>query len=676
MALSARQREEIKKENEILESLINPYSKEKLSINEGSSGLYDLDEIEKLLGTTTFNYNKPKEFVNSNSSNNTVDVSLMLFSNKNTKVDSSHNLLSYSFDFSDAVEHKMVRIYKERGVRKCSIEEFWCLPEDSFIEGNTEDSVDNFVKKCDCDTIYQIYSSQAIEGMRSKFPTAYSLFTSGSIFKFRSNDPSDTLYVRYDSRLGRFVYCYNPVMIFTTAIDEYTSRKYCYPSLTACYIYLLTFFISHEMMHIVVNNTVSYSNTNETNLGNGTMANVLMDGFINSEVAKRLRGYVGTGFARGNESPIPNLGVGTIVSMRAQHNVGLNYFDSEESLVKEIYKILEKRLDEECEFRLNFTDEGYIKNLAGADFVLNVRIPSGLERFRKNSGNFQNLISSIFKVLSDGVAIFSSKMSEIEKATDFDVIPNGTLVRLRNTTTVCYVVGYSDSGKYAGDYELNYADRDSVDKKAMPDGSILCKYLYKDSGNLAGYYKRNQFLILRPDEVTYVEGGTKDDGPTKLSKEEIDSLKNQPKNIVDYAISEYGYDIVKEKLAKAVETLQIKTGNESVDYAVDLINRCKGVENSECYNILTKDVYNRFNRYMKEYVDSLKEEQKKGDTKGPQIPQTPQKADNKVLNIGTYVYIKTLDKFGVITSINADGTFRISEVEELTPEIVWDSNNH
>ena len=65
MALSARQREEIKKENEILESLINPYPKEKLPINEGSNGLYDLDEIEKLLGTTTFNYNKPKEFVNS-----------------------------------------------------------------------------------------------------------------------------------------------------------------------------------------------------------------------------------------------------------------------------------------------------------------------------------------------------------------------------------------------------------------------------------------------------------------------------------------------------------------------------------------------------------------------------------------------------------------------------------
>lgn len=696
MALSTRQREMIKEEDRIIESLINPSYKEQTVINEGSGGLYDLEEIENLLGSTTFNYNKPKEFVNSYSKNSTIDISLLLFSNSNVKIPKSKNLLSYSFDFSDAEDDKVVWAHKERIKNSCEIEEFWCLPpDDSFIEGNTEDSVNNFVKKCDCDTIYQVYSKEAVEGMRSKFPTAYSLFVSGNIVTVRSKDPSSTLSVRYDRFLGKFIYEYNPVMIFTTAIDEYTSRKYCYPSLTACYIYLLTFLISHEMLHIVVNNTVSYSNTNETNLGNHTMANVLMDGFINSEVAKRLRGFAGTGFARDKESPIPEHGVGTIISMRAQHNVGLKNFYSEKELVEEIYKVLEKRLEEKCRLYIDFNeDDDFIRGIGGGDFVLNVRVPSGLGRFRKNSGNFQNLISSIFKVLSDGTAIFSNKLSEIEKSTDYDVVPNGTLVRLRNTTQVCYVISYNDSDKYAGDYELNYADRDGIEREALSDGSILCRYKYKDSGRLAGYYKRNGFLILNGNENSYIEGGNVDNGPTSLSKEDLDLLKNRPKNLIDYSVSKYGFSIVREKLAKALETLQIKSENESVEYAEELIGKCKGVENDDCYSILTKDVYNRFNRYMKEYISNkIEEERKKFQQSIPQqtqpqkqMPQqkpqqTPQPPtgggiNSKRLSVGTYVFVKTIGEFGVVTAVNSDGTFRISKVKQEKPVIIDDSDNY
>jgi len=699
MALSARQREIIKEEDKLIESLINPNKVAYNRVNEGK-GLYDLDEIEKLLGDKTFNYNKPTEFINSHSSESTVDISLLLFSNKNTnKVDKNKNLLSYSFDFNYVGNNGTVDVYKEGYKDSCGINEFWGLPDNSFKEGNTESSINSFIKQCDFDSIYNLYSNEAIKGMRLKFPTAHSLFTGGSLYTMKKYDDNTTLFVAYDHTVGKFVYCYNPKMILRTALEEYTQRKYCYPSLTACYIYLLTFFISHEMMHIVVNNTVSQTNTNETNLGSHAIENVCMDGFINSEVAKRLRGFAGTGFARGKESPIPNNGIGTIISMRSQHNVGLRYFEDEESLVKALYNVLAKKLDIESKLDINGYYQYPVKDVAGADFIVNIRVPSGLERFRKSSGIFQNLIGEIFKTLSEGVASVSLSMSETEKATDANVFPVGTMVRIRNTTTVCYIKSYSDEGMYAGTYVLTYADRDGVDRTALPDGSILCRYQYKDSGKEAGNYKRNQIILFDPnsEENTYIEGGQTQQEPDKLSQEDLDSIKNQPQNIVDFAISKYGEDTVREKLAQAIETLQIKLGQEAIDHAKDLMKKCKGVDDGTCYNTLTKEVYNRFKRYMKELennksakeqkakdlIEKIKKEKGITDEQDKQIEDMLKKMMGqgqppkpKVIKIGTYVYVKALRKFGVVTAVNGDGTFKVSEVIEGKPVILDDSNNH
>lgn len=703
MALSARQREAIKEENRLIESLINPNKVTYSKVNEGK-GLYDLDEIEKLLGDKTFNYNKPSEFINSHSSESTVDISLLLFSNKNTnKVDKDKNLLSYSFDFQYTGNNGTVDVYKEGYRESCGINEFWGLPDNSFKEGNTEGSVNSFIKQCDFDSIYNLYSNEAVKGMRLKFPTAHSLFTGGNLYTMKKYDDNVTLFVAYDHTVGKFVYCYNPKMILRTAIEEYTQRKYCYPSLTACYIYLLTFFISHEMMHIVVNNTVSQTNTNETNLGSHAIENVCMDGFINSEVAKRLRGFAGTGFARGKESPIPNNGIGTIISMRSQHNVGLRHFEDEESLVRALYSVLAKKLDIDSKLDINSYLRYPVSDIAGADFIVNIRVPSGLERFRKSSGIFQNLIGDVFKTLSEGVASVSLSMSETEKATDANVFPVGTMVRIRNTTTVCYIKSYDDEGMYAGTYTLTYADRDGVDRTALPDGSILCKYKYKDSEREAGYYKRNQIILFDPnsEENTYVEGGQTQQEPDKLSQEDLDSIKNQPQNIVDFAISKYGEDTVREKLAQAIETLQIKLGQEAVDYAKDLMKKCKGVDDGTCYNTLTKEVYNRFKRYMKELennkaankkakeqkakdlIEKIKKEKGITDEQDKQIEDMLKKMMGqgqppkpKVIKIGTYVYVKALRKFGVVTAVNGDGTFRVSEVIEGKPVILDDSNNH
>ena len=163
MALSARQREAIKEENRLIESLVNPNKVTYSKVNEGK-GLYDLDEIEKLLGDKTFNYNKPSEFINSHSSESTVDISLLLFSNKNTnKVDKNKNLLSYSFDFQYTGNNGTVDVYKEGYRDSCGINEFWGLPDNSFKEGNTEGSVNSFIKQCDFDSIYNLYSNEAVK---------------------------------------------------------------------------------------------------------------------------------------------------------------------------------------------------------------------------------------------------------------------------------------------------------------------------------------------------------------------------------------------------------------------------------------------------------------------------------------------------------------------------------
>ena len=704
MALSTRQREIIREENKLIESLINSNKVSHKQVVNESKGLYDLDEIEKLLGDKTFNYNKPEEFINSHSSESTVDISLLLFSNKNTnKVERDENLLSYSFNFKRTGNDGKVDVYKEGFRQSCSINEFWGLPDNSYKEGNTESSVDSFIKQCDFDSIYNLYSNEAVNGMRLKFPTAHSLYTGGNLYTMKKYDDNVTLYVAYDHTVGKFVYCYNPKMILRTAIEEYTQRKYCYPSLTACYIYLLTFFISHEMMHIVVNNTVSHSNTNETNLGSHAIENVCMDGFINSEVAKRLMGFAGTGFARGKESPIPNNGIGTIISMRSQHNVGLRYFKDEESLVTDLYKVLAKKLDIDSWLFINNALVYPVSEVAGADFIVNIRIPSGLERFRKSSGIFQNLIGDIFKTLSEGVASVSLSMSETEKATDANVFPVGTMVRIRNTTTVCYIKSYDDTGMYSGTYTLTYADRDGVDRTVLSDGSILCRYRYKDSEREAGYYKRNQIILFDPnsEENTYVEGAQVQQEPDKLSQEDLDSIKNKPQNIVDFAVSKYGEDIVREKLSRAIETLQIKLGQEAINYAKDLMKKCEGVDDGTCYNILTKEVYNRFKRYMKDIENNREADKKAREQKTKDLIEKIKKENGitaeqgkqmddmlkklmgqgqapkpKVIKIGTYVYVKALRKFGVVTAVNGDGTFRVSEVKEGKPVILDDSNNH
>ena len=103
----------------------------------------------------------------------------------------------------------------------------------------------------------------------------------------------------------------------------------------------------------------------------------------------------------------------------------------------------------------------------------------------------------------------------------------------------------------------------------------------------------------------------------------------------------------------------------------------KELENNKAANKSAKE------QKAKDLIEKIKKEKGITDEQDKQIEDMLKKMMGqgqppkpKVIKIGTYVYVKALRKFGVVTAVNGDGTFKVSEVIEGKPVILDDSNNH
>lgn len=535
MALSEIKRQRIRNTKEVLESIKseNTVDTGNTHIDEATSGKFrDMNEVEKYLNDRQFSYVELNSFKTAASEQwngrDDFNISIFFMSNKFTKVNESEdNYISLSFSLEDE-ESGEIRVYDNRYAgRNTSFEKFMELPVG--VEGDTDEQIWEVVDKCDTAYMYDLYIEDALKLVSKGMNTAYQLFKNPNLYK--TMDRSITsLGVTYMPKLKKFVYLYNPDFILTATLEEWMKNKKSYESLRACYVYLLAYFITHEMMHIIYNNT----STDNDGAGitdielsgdsgvNHEITNMVQDSFINSELAIRFKRYSGTFGVRNTKdlAPVPKIGIDSRLCLRGQHNVGFKEYKTEKELVETITNLYTKTAKiGDFYLRSNYDEDYSLEKFKGADIYILVDIDPRSRDIRQSSIVFQKFINDLVRLVTDG-DIYNrfTEFTEEEKITDKGILPNGSLVRIKQTVDICIVVGYDES---TGMYKLNSTDS-VLDKEPQSDGTIKCSYKYTDSGDFRGEFRRTAIIPFKEDSYDNVwYEGVKKEEKRKLEPEDI-----------------------------------------------------------------------------------------------------------------------------------------------------------
>lgn len=539
MALSEIKRQRIRHTKEVLESFKEDNTSINVDnhINEASVERFkDINDVEDYINNRQFRYIQMGSFRTAShnlySNMDSFSLSIFFMSNKNTKVDENGDncvSLSFYYDEGDGV----IYFSDNYDERRTSLETFMELPVN--VEGDTDEKISEVVAKCDCAYIYDLYLEDALNLVSDGMNTAYQLFKNPNLFKMMDRS-INSLGVTYSPKLKKFIYLYNPDFIMSAAVEEWMKCKNSYESLRSCYVYLLAYFITHEMMHIIYNNTstdnsgagITDINLSDNENMNHTISNIVQDSFINSELAIRFKRPSGTyGIRQSNNlAPIPKIGVDSRMCFRGEHNKGFKEFKTEEDLMNLVVDLYRKtaKLGDSRVYKCRCDNTYDLKKFKGADIYVQVEVNPRSRDIRQSSIVFQKFINDLIRTITDGnIYDRFSVFTQDEKATDKDILPNGSLVRIKNIVDICVVVGYDEE---TGMYTLNTTDSTLI-KNPVGDGTFECHYDYEDSGVLWGDSKRSGFIPFDKDSYdnVWIEGEQKEE---KRKLEPEDLMPQQP----------------------------------------------------------------------------------------------------------------------------------------------------
>lgn len=706
MGLTQKEKEEYKKGIELFESLGNYHhsldesfpsintSFVESSVNEESllekyglkSTFRDLDDIQEFMKGKKFDFSGFTPLHDGIGVGSGVKILINFMGNKNVKVDKNNNFFGLGFDFYN--QSGLLVVTTSNSSRKsCEIEEFMELP--TSVEGDVDITVGDIANISDVNRIYDTYSQVALREMERLSPVAYSIFTNPSLYKkiiLRIYDREtgtmreNTLFVTFNKETSSYMYGYNPFFILRAALDEWNVNGSKYNSLKDCYIYLLTFFITHEMMHIIHNNTVQKNGEYEENsdiegsVGDHRVANVVQDSFINCNIAKMFKGFNGVKDSFDGYAPFPRLGVSNHMRMRSTHNKGFKYYNTSGDFYNEVLDLIFKslRLDKSTFVRSGVNTGIDLSKFAGADFFVDVNVTPNFDRVRKFSSMLQKFFNDLIKLMTDA-PVFETmsgvNFTDEEKASDYDILPEGTLVRKKNTNIVLSVTGYD---KVDNKYNLDKMTEDGVEETKNLDGSITYKQKYKSSGS-SMRLARSGIVPLTDDEIVWTD--TPDDAnsnDTKLSSDDIQNAKNEPNNYIELLLNYMSKYDLENTLYDIYNDLGESYG---VDEVRDKIDKCqskvvgKYVDNNECINILGK---NAFDRLVKDTENIIKNSSNSGKQDNGLVGQEKK---TRKLRVGDIVWVRSANSFGRIKAIR-NGMFELEEVHEKPSIILDDSNNY
>lgn len=675
MAITNAERERRKKVDSVLDEVTGISSDyQPVAVDEAADmKIRDLNALEQLVKNTHFSYTSMGKFPAADESA-AVNVAILFLSNKNVKVDPMDNCVSLGFRVGDGVID-IISSYNPS-----SLEDFMELPKK--VEGDTADTVNSLIERCDCEAIYNAYQAEAMSIMQMYANTAYSMFNGANIYKRQQydrdvkGDGACTLYVGYDSRLSKFRYAYNPKFILKAALEEYNMNRSRYRSLKDCYCYFLAFMITHEMMHLITNNVTSTGGVSEVDLGSHKIENQIQDSFINCELSILFSRVDGVYKDNNSLAPMLSMGINSKISVRAEHNVGFRGdIPESEDLAKRIAQILAGTLkmdNPEISTNWYFTSKNLSK-LAGADVFIQVDVNSRAKAIRKNSIIYQKFVNDTIRAITAG-KIYDrfETLTAMEKVTDKNILPNGTLVRIKGSVDICVIVGYDPEQSL---YTLNRTDRD-IAREQQSDGSYICSYTYKDSENQWGTAIRSDFVPFDPDsrENTWVEGAQQQEKKKGLSQEELDQAAQTPNNIFDDMEHFFGESDTPTSILGVIlkENDPSLSDDDAFDKADEIIEDCKGKDNAEVANTIGKETFDKLCQEYKKWKASMTKPEASA---GRQVAGGQQEEGPKVFNVGDIVYVRTRNTFGRIVSIS-NGQFELEEMREEQARVLDDSKFH
>ena len=525
MALSSKERENIRKKGEIIDSLSNKVEENTVyPLNEGTDDRFrDLSRLEDYIKGKKFFALKKNSFSDGAIVSDNFDVRFSIFflSNKNKTVSEDKNLVTLAFSYN-ADSNNMV-IFE--GKKSTSLVEYLELPDGENYDEKVP--LDDIINMCDVLEIYESYKRNALDIIQECMPVAYQMFTGPNILHRIDAGKNTTLYVGFNPRIGKFVYGYNPKFILRSVIEEYTSNPGKYSSLERCYSFLLAFYITHEMMHIITNNVSTDSGGMGLSGLEGAdhdIENRVMDSFINCNLSilfKRVNGVT----KNNGLAPIPDFAVDSKISLRGEHNVGFKRFENLKELADVISGLFMTSIGSDYSTYYRIENKRDLTIYEGADVFFRVEVSPKSQTIRKSSMSYQKFINDVMHSITDGKIYRSSDMfTDSEKVSDQSILPNGSFVRIKHTARVCVVTSY-DSSTNPGLYTLNGTDI-TVDKTSQPDGTILCKNVYIDNGSSVGQFNRSQIVPFDPEDKSnsWLEGGKKE-RKDSITQEDINQLQ-------------------------------------------------------------------------------------------------------------------------------------------------------
>jgi hypothetical protein len=531
MALSAKERENIRKKDEIIDSLSNRKEDLVYPLNEASDNRFrSLRDIEDYIKGKKFFALKKNSFSYGSSyqvNNNDFDVRFSIFflSNKNKTVSEDKNLITLVFRCN--ADNSQMTIYE--GKQSTSLVEYLELPDGENYDERVP--LDDIINMCDVIEIYDNYKRNALDIIQEYMPVAYQMFTGPNIIHRIDAGKNTTLYVGFNSRIGKFVYGYNPKFILRSVIEEYTSNPGKYSSLERCYSFLLAFYITHEMMHIITNNVSTDSGGMGLSGLEGAdhdIENRVMDSFINCNLSILFKRVDGVKKENGL-APIPDFAVDSKISLRGEHNVGFKRFETLKELADVIAGMWVKSIGSDYSIYYGIKKDRDLTIYEGADVFFRVEVSPKSQTIRKSSMSYQKFINDVMHSITDGKIYRASDMfTDSEKVSDQDILPNGSFVRIKHTATVCVVTSY-DSSTNPGLYTLNGTDI-TVTKTSQSDGTTLCKNTYTDNGSNLGQFNRSQIVPFDTEDESnsWLEGGKKE-RKDSITQEDINQLQKGSK---------------------------------------------------------------------------------------------------------------------------------------------------
>lgn len=459
-------------------------------VNEGASEGVKINSFQELENFLKNNKEGlPYSKVEISSPNSSLNVQIKLMSNKKVSVDESSNTW-ISLDYDISTGDNYIRGWAKSG-KKDTNSLFAGVKKN---ENATFSSMYEIVNMCNPVDMYNSCVKKTITEISYISPIIVSTFDLCVKKVLKGNH---TLSVHYDKVLGKFVYTYNPDFVLLSSIDEFVLNENKYNSFQDCYCYVLSFLICHEMMHLIHHNVTS-GIEDEGNTSHFT-DNLIYDSFINCKLSRLLKR---NSFSRDNYygSPVLNGGVNDEFVLRSEHNKGLKLYSTAYDMQNAIAEFLKKTLNIDQDYS-EFSGKSIdISGFAGADFILKIKINKNSEEMRASSGILKKITQGICKLLSEGNMFAAQEGLSIQEVeSDLDVLPTGTLVKMRASGEICIISGYESS---SGIYSLNKTIISAVDKVPNEDGGIVCTPTYSDSGESKGKFRRIKFEEFSPESWT------------------------------------------------------------------------------------------------------------------------------------------------------------------------------